>query len=188
MIDIFMSASVPVPGRDTRFLKTLDVVAIREAVKALVLEVVPVGRLTFGGHPAITPLVAMLMREVAKDYRGNVTIFQSQNFERQFVSENDEFVDLRIVASENLAESSLEAMRAEMLSSREFDAAFFFGGMEGVIEEFEAFRTIHPNATCFPIASTGSAAAELFVRGEYDSLLKTELTYPSLFRKLLSEL
>jgi hypothetical protein len=45
MIHVFLSASVPLPNRDPEFLATADVVAIREAIKALVGEVIPKGYL-----------------------------------------------------------------------------------------------------------------------------------------------
>lgn len=43
MIDVFLSASVPLPDRNRVFFDTADVLAIREAIKALI-EVVQIGR------------------------------------------------------------------------------------------------------------------------------------------------
>ena len=62
MINVFLSASVPLPDRNPRFMKMADVIAIRKSVKALVTEVIPKGVIVFGGHPAITPLIALLLR------------------------------------------------------------------------------------------------------------------------------
>jgi hypothetical protein len=63
MTDIFLSASVPLPDWDHRFFETADVLSIREAIKALVETALPTGRITCGGHPAITPLLALFVRE-----------------------------------------------------------------------------------------------------------------------------
>ena len=63
MIDIFLSASVPLPERDRHYFETADVLAIRESIKALVEIVIPRGRITYGGHPTITPLLAFFVRE-----------------------------------------------------------------------------------------------------------------------------
>ncbi len=67
IIQVFLSASVPLPDRDRRFAETADVIAIREAIKAVVGEVIPRGCLVFGGHPAITPLVARLVRAMGPE-------------------------------------------------------------------------------------------------------------------------
>ena len=72
---VFLSASVPLPNRDASFFQTADVVAIREAIKALVLVLLEKnGDLVFGGHPAITPLVRMLFDEAGVSPREHVTL------------------------------------------------------------------------------------------------------------------
>ena len=97
MIHVFLSASVPLPNRDPEFLDTADVVAIREAVKALVGEVIPKGILVFGGHPAITPLLSLLLRGLGPEARRRIILYQSARFSDQFAPENDEFLDYRVI-------------------------------------------------------------------------------------------
>lgn len=96
MIDVFLSASVPLPERNRHYFETADVLAIREAIKALVEVVLPVGRITCGGHPAITPLLAFFVQEAGLD-RNHLTIFQSRFFEHILPDENSQFQDIRIV-------------------------------------------------------------------------------------------
>jgi hypothetical protein len=123
MSDILLSASVPMPTRDRRFFETADVLAIRESIKALVEVVLPAGTLTCGGHPAITPLLALFVREADLDRR-RVTIFQSRFFEDQFPPEILEFIDIRFTPKvPGNREASLTKMREEMISSRDFAAA-----------------------------------------------------------------
>lgn len=188
MIDVFLSASVPLPSRDRRFFDTADVLLIREAVKALVEVVLPIGRITSGGHPAITPLLSLFVREAALGAE-RLTIFQSAFFAREDMPvENADFADIRIVpaVSRDLA-ASLTRMRREMITSRKFAAAIVIGGMTGIFEEVEMFSTFHPRATILPIATTGAAAALVYEQGGFDLDLATDLTYPSLFRhKLLA--
>lgn len=185
MSDIFLSASVPMPTRDRRFFETADVLAIRESIKALVEVVLPTGTLTCGGHPAITPLLALFVRDARLD-RGRVTIFQSMFFEERFPPEILKFIDLRFTPKvQGNREESLKKMRGEMMSSREFAAAVFIGGMEGTLEEFEMFRQYHPVATVLPVASTGAAADIIFREGKFDDELKRDLTFPRLFRHRL---
>jgi hypothetical protein len=191
MIRVFLSASVPIPDRDARFLETADVVAIREAIKALVAEVLPRGTLTFGGHPAITPLVALLLRGMGDEVRRRAILFQSSFFEESFVPENDEFVDVRMVPRiGNSLKRSVAALRRRMIEDGTFDVGFFIGGMEGVIEEFRMFRQAQRGVPAWPVASTGAAALQIF--DEIDrprrELLLDELTYSTLFRTLLTEL
>jgi hypothetical protein len=190
MINLFLSASVPLPDRDPTFFETADVIAIREAVKALIETSLKASCLVFGGHPAITPLISLLIRELPLDFRKRVTIFQSQFFENEFVEDNKEFIDFQLIpAVGNDRSQSLRAMREAMLSSKQFDAAIFIGGMEGIFAEYRAFNHLHPYAPCYPIASTGGASLSLYNEiGDGRNDLKFELTYPTLFRNLLSEI
>lgn len=190
MISVFLSASVPLPGRDERFLRTGDVIAIREAIKGLVEVVVQRGTLVFGGHPAITPMIALLMRSYGAHMKKHVVLYQSEYFARRLPQENDEFVELRMIpALSGSRKRSLERMRKRMIQDTAFDAAVFIGGMEGALEEYELFKRHHPNALRWPIASTGAAAQEIFLaegRPQEDLLLK-EVTYATLFRQLVAQ-
>jgi len=188
MIDVFLSASVPLPDRDRRFFDSADVLAIREAIKALVEVVLPIGRITFGGHPAITPLIAFFVRE-ARFERNRLTIFQSRYFDGAFPDANSEFHDLRLVdAINNNREDSLRSMRIAMIQSRPFVAAVAIGGMEGVLDEIELFSKLRPAAQVIPVASTGAAAREVFDRGEFPVEFQSELTYMTLFRRRIRSL
>jgi hypothetical protein len=189
MIRVFLSASVPLPDKDPFFFETADVIAIRDAVKAAVEAIVPEGYLVFGGHPAITPLVALLLRGMSLAARRRVVLFQSQQFEPDFVEENNEFIDFRLISISSDEAESLRVMRGAMLHSMKFDAAIFIGGMKGVTDEYESFRMLYPSARCYPIASTGAAARQLYQQhAVVRSDLLNELTYPTLFRNLIKEI
>lgn len=185
---VFLSASVPLPGRNPKFFETADVVAIREAIKGLVLVLVERhGKLIFGGHPAITPLIELLFREANRSLQEHVKLFQSGYFFRDFPKENTAFGHYEIVdAVDNDREASLLEMRRRMIAEKGITCGIFVGGMEGVLEEFQLLREMRPDIPAFPIASTGAAAAMLPL-GDDDigTALKNELTYPTLFRNLL---
>lgn len=188
MIDILLSASVPLPNRNRHYFDTADVLSIREAIKALVEVVLPIGRITFGGHPAITPLIALFVREAGLE-RDRLTIFQSRFFEAILPEANAEFHDVRFVdAVAGDRDASLLAMRSAMITSRPFRAAIFIGGMEGLVQEASLIRELCPDCEILPIASTGAAAADVFRDGQYPSELKSELTYTTLFRRRLKQL
>ena len=59
--NIFLSASVPLPDRDPKYIETADIIAIRDAVIALVTVALPNHRIIWGGHPSITPLIYYVM-------------------------------------------------------------------------------------------------------------------------------
>lgn len=190
MMRVFLSASVPLPDRHPRFMATADVVAIREAVKALVAEVIPHGLIVFGGHPAITPLMALLLRGMGTEAAHRIILYQSAFFADQFLQAIDAFLEVRVIPPiANSREKSLGEMRKRMIGDTHFDAGVFIGGMEGVLDEFELFQASHEGAECWPIASTGAAALELFERDRtrYPNSLAHELTYSTLFRQLLSK-
>ncbi|MCJ2121271.1 hypothetical protein [Methylobacterium sp. J-077] len=185
MIEIFLSASVPLPQRNRIFFDTADILAIRESIKALVEVILPVGRITCGGHPAITPLLALFVRE-ADLSSDHVTIYQSRLFNGKLPPELENFVDVRMTdAVGNDIGRSLTAMRQLMIASRPFDAAVIIGGMEGIYEEYDLFRASHPNAKVLPVPTTGAAAAIVHRNGGYDEELARERTYSSLFRRRL---
>jgi hypothetical protein len=186
VINVFLSASIPLPERDRRFFDTADVLSIREAIKALVEVVLPIGHITCGGHPAITPLLALFVREAGLD-RSRITVYQSERFSRLIPAETLQFTDVRFTPDvpDDLGRS-LTLMRERMLTDRSYDAAVIVGGMEGIFEELELFRRHNPSAPVLPIASTGAAAAEIYAAGQYPGYLLNDLTYASLFRRHLA--
>ncbi len=185
MIDIFLSASVPLPDRNRIFFDTADVLAIREAIKALVEVVLPIGRITCGGHPAITPLLALFSREASLD-SNRVAIYQSKLFEGRLPPELAEFIDVHMVpAVDNNREASLTAMRKAMITSRKFSAAVIIGGMDGIYEEHKLFVEHHPNVAVLPLSTTGGAAKIVYQNGKYDPIFARDRTYSSLFRRKL---
>lgn len=189
-MNVFLSASVPLPTRDPIFFETADVVAIRDAIKSLALHVAKEGTITFGGHPAITPLMSLVIKNLMPNRARSFILYQSEYFLRQFPRENDDFIDVRIIpAADAGRDASLYAMRCEMLTHCRYDAAFFVGGMEGVIDEHNLLQKLQPDVALFPIASTGGAALELYKKsaGLREDLL-TQLTYPTLYRDILAEI
>jgi hypothetical protein len=185
MTEIFLSASVPLPDRNREFFDTADVFLIREAIRALIEVVLPVGRITFGGHPAITPLISLYV-EHCKFEKNRLTIFQSSFFLGEMPPENSDFCDVRIIPTKkNDLELSVAAMRKSMLTSRKFDAAVFIGGMEGIKAEEELFRKYNPHAIVLPVPATGAAARMLFNEGGYLPELENEISFASMFRRNL---
>lgn len=187
-LNIFLSASVPVIGRaEGKYLKTADVIAIRDAVIALVSVALPKYHLIWGGHPSITPLITNVLRHSNKDVNNSVTEYQSMNYVKVFPDENKYVVHK--VYTENLGdkEKSLALMRRQMIDDNEYAAAFFIGGMDGVENEYERFVKSHPKAKVFPVASTGAAALMLYEKNlaAYNPRLKTDMAYASLFKDLL---
>jgi hypothetical protein len=189
---IFLSASVPV--REP-FVNYFDAIAIREAVLALVAVTVRERELVFGGHPAISPLVEHAARSLEALER--VHIYQSKFFEKVVPPVAKEFPNLHWTdfagAGEGSREESLELMRREMIGSRQYGAAVFIGGMEGIFDELRIFKSIHPGQMIIPVASTGGATKDLIERGEGPrdekllEVLRTENRYRRLFAELLPQ-
>lgn len=188
-MDIFLSASIPLPTRNRAYYDSVDLLALREAIKALADHVLPTGRITFGGHPAITPLIAAFARQAGLD-RDKLTLFQSQRFDGFQDDappiENSEFGDVReIPGGHGSRADDLTALRHAMISSKPFDGAVFIGGMEGCLQEYEIFRELHAHVPVLPLATTGAAARKIFNRGGFAPELGRNRTYPTLFRRLL---
>jgi hypothetical protein len=183
---IFLSASVPLPERDAKYFETADVIAIRDSIRALITAVLPSARIVFGGHPAITPMIRMMLRNIGRSPKNHIALYQSRFFEAQFPTDNEAFEDVVLVDAAESLESSLLKLRRAMIGSHDFAAGIFIGGMDGVEHEYRLFREIHPNKPAYPIASTGAAAKLVFDQNCPDKrYLLTDLHYLSLFRRLL---
>jgi hypothetical protein len=187
---VFLSASIPLPSRNPAYFATADVIAIRDAIRALIM--VTIEReflLVFGGHPAITPMIRLQISQTSAGSADRVILFQSRYFASAFPADNLSFTRVHLVdevPSDRAA--SLLRMREQMLMGQ-FRAGIFVGGMEGVEDEYSMFVQMHQGVPAFPIASTGAAAAKIFERDKtlphQHPELRDELSYLSLIRSLL---
>lgn len=187
--NIFLSAGVPTQDRPPKYYDSADVIAIRDSVIALASTVLANKgfHLIWGGQPAITPLIALVLERYNLRMTNRVTLYQSYEFERFFPKENENVGNIVYTEKKEDRKASLMLMRQRMIGEHDYAAAVFIGGMEGVEDEFDLFRKIHPDIPCLPIASTGAAAKIIYDEhpGEFDERLLTELSYSSLFKDLL---
>ena len=186
---VFLSASVPSPARAERYRRVEDAhLEIEEAVVSLARAVFSErGTLVFGGHPAISPLVAMVAGEYITprhEDRGEaaatpIQIYQSRAFEGFLPDETlmmfragyatlhwIDAVDgerFEPAASRDLpvCPRSLQFMRERMIRDTAPVAMVCIGGMEGVEREVEVFHEIRGDAPIYVFGETGGAAALL---------------------------
>ena len=186
--NIFLSANIPLPERDEKYIGTADIIAIRDAVIAFTTVVLPHHRLIWGGHPSITPLIYYVMERLNLNIQEHITLYQSRFFEKYFPEDNNKFENIVFTdVVDNDREKSLLYMRHKMLDESEFSAGIFIGGMEGVEEEYDMFIEKHPKALALPIASTGAAAKKIYDERFTDKneRLVKDYAYMSLFQKYL---
>jgi hypothetical protein len=187
---VFLSASVPDPLRDQKYFSAGDTVAIRDAVIALLMVVLPRTRLVFGGHPAITPMVKWVADQLQAFDR--VRMFQSRYFQDRYLKDLDLFRYVEIGEVSGDRDESLRVMRRAMIHSEPFSAAFFIGGMEGVEAEYELMKEEQSRVPRFPVYTTGGAARMLWTKElrfseENPNIreLRTNTSYVGLFTNLL---
>lgn len=187
--NIFLSAGVPTLDRPAKYYNTADVIAIRDSVIALASTVLAAKgyHLIWGGQPAITPLIALVLERYKLKMTNRVTLYQSYEFEKEFPKENANVGNIVFTEKKESLEASLLLMRQKMIGDHDYVAAVFIGGMEGIEKEYRLFREYHPEVPCLPIASTGAATKILYDEhpGEFDERLLSELSYTSLFKELL---
>lgn len=188
---IFLSASIPDPNSHP-YYDTADVIAIRDAIRALATVVIPKTKLIWGGHPAITPLIRYVVANIAQtDIKAHVTLYQSNFFREVFPDDNEIFLEnTRFTEKKSTQESSLNEMRTKMLTENQFLAGVFIGGMQGVEQEFQLFRDYQPHAKLFPVASTGAAAKIIYdnLHSKPDIRLTNDFAYMALFRDLFTNI
>lgn len=158
MSALFLSASVPVPGRG-QYSETADPFLIHTAVRELVIATIRDYTLVWGGHPAITPMIWTICQDLGEEYSSRVVLYQSEYFRESYPDENRRFGNVKLVEKvDNDRDASLLHMRREMLARSDLHAAVFIGGMEGISAEYTLFREHHPDRPILPIASAGGAA------------------------------
>jgi hypothetical protein len=192
---VFLSASFPSGERGQR-VAPYDPAAIADAVSAIARAVLYAGgRLVFGGHPTISPLVLLCAADL--DVKHRVDIFQSRFFEDAVPPETlalDERGYGVITWTPSVAndrQASLDSMRDEMLTRDDLVAGVFIGGMEGVTDEAAAFAERHPGAWLVPVLAPGGAARAVRPRCEAAADLNKVLAserYPLLAWRLVEEL
>lgn len=184
---IFLSAGIPENEPDSDFFTTSDIVAIRDAVRSLAAVVLTDNVLVYGGQPAITSLIRYILYKTTLEHKDNILLYQSAYFKKEFPSDNEFIPKKRIIDVGIDLESSLSEMRYQMINSHRFSVGIFIGGKSGVIEEFNMFRKLHPDAIILPIASTGAAAKALYHLFNFsDKRLLTDFAYKNLFKNLLT--
>lgn len=160
MTQVFLSASIPVKGRGN-FIESADPFLIQFAVRELMTVCLGRRRIVWGGHPAITPMVWAVCESLDVKYASAVRLYQSRYFEEWFPEENKLFSNVSFTpAVPNDRAASLDAMRRAMLSEP-FDAAVFIGGMEGIFDEYQIFRELHPKTKAIAVSAPGGAAMQL---------------------------
>ena len=186
---IFLSASIPYQERHKKYIETADIIAIRDAVRALAAVVIPKSHLIWGGHPAITPLIHYVMSRMNSDLKQHITLYQSNWFKDLFPKNNSFFENVIITPENTDLKTSLLDMRNAMIKNHAYKAGIFIGGMEGVEEEFLLFKETHPNALLLPIASTGAAAKIVYNKymNNPDPRLLNDYAYMALFKSLLKD-
>ena len=187
MSAIFLSASVPVVGRGT-YHETANPFLIQSAVRELVVAVIREQQIVWGGHPAITPMIWTICRDLGIEYSKSVVLYQSRFFEDRFPEENAQFGNVVLVdAVPNDREASLLRMREEMLSRPDLRAAVFIGGMEGVEAEHAIFKRFHPQRKTLLVPAPGGAARQLAESlGTADAAGLSDIDFARLFHTELA--
>lgn len=161
---IFLSASVPVPGRG-HYHETANPFLIQCAVRELVISVIRTHRIVWGGHPSITPMIWSICEDLDVEYAKSVVLYQSRYFQDRFPEENARFGNVVYTdAVDGDREGSLAIMRETMLARSDLVAGVFVGGMEGIEAELAIFQRVHPKGRVVLVASPGGAARDVAAR------------------------
>ncbi|MBP8114661.1 MAG: hypothetical protein KAY50_04835 [Chitinophagaceae bacterium] len=194
---ILLSASVPSEKRSEKYKENYTKIKnaqiqIEEAVIGLARNIFQAnGKIIFGGHPSISPLVAMVATEfrINKEIENSnrkekeekpINIFQSKAHEMVIPHDTTRLFDLGYsdiiwtdaidgeefnpkIVTTTQCEKSLDFMRRQMMQG-DIDALVCIGGMEGVEKEFELFRELHPHKPIYLLKSTGGASKILAER------------------------
>jgi hypothetical protein len=161
---IFLSASVPVPGRG-HYHETANPFLIQCAVRELMISVIRTHRIVWGGHPSITPMIWTICEDLDVEYARSVVLYQSRYFQDRFPEENAKFGNVVYTdAVDGDREGSLVIMRETMLARSDLVAGVFVGGMEGIEAELAIFKRVRPKGRVVLVASPGGATRDVAAR------------------------
>jgi SLOG cluster3 family len=191
---VFLSASFPSGERGERF-RPYDPEAIAEAVTAVSQAVlVARGRIVFGAHPTISPLILLIAAELERPKV--VEIYQSRYFEGWVPQETIDLIERGYGVvhwtdhDPNDLDRSLYLMREEMFRREPFAAAVFVGGMEGILDENRLLGELKPEVPRLPMRAPGGAARELVASSDRVAARLAERLdsplYPALARELVA--
>ena len=169
---IFLSASIPSADRESNYYIKTNPLDITDAIVAITRNILSrSGRIVFGGHPTISPLILSVAKDYISYFKEDdlpvVFIFQSRFFEEEISKFTIELIEsgigiIKWTDAKQNREKSLLYMRKKMIKDVPLDAAIFIGGMGGIKEEFSLFTEIHPNRPIYPIATTGGTTKKIF--------------------------
>jgi hypothetical protein len=213
---IFLSVSLPSADRHQNYYLNTNPLNITNAVVSFIESILKRnGKIIFGGHPTISPLVLTVAKKFISILNGEkdpvrIYIYQSEMFKDKISKFTNELLDLgigKIIWTESfndLREKSLYDMRVQMLKQHNISAGIFIGGMEGIEEEFDLFKEIYPETPMYLIGSSGGATKILFEKYFKDEKewvfpwdynikeLKNELykskIYPSLAKLVMNDI
>jgi SLOG cluster3 family len=172
---VFLSASFP-KGERAEAFPPASAGEITDAVTAVARGVLASGgRLVFGGHPTITPLVLLVAAEMTTGETSAsppVRVYQSRLYESDITPETwalerrgfgaIEWVDAAPGDTVGDNAGSLALLRHRMLTETRPVAGFFVGGMEGIPHELEvAVSLLGEDFHAWPLPAPGGAAATL---------------------------
>lgn len=163
---IFLSASIPKPGRE--YFGKADPLLIHLAVRSFLALVLGRRHIVWGGHPSITPMVVAACDGMDVDYAHAVTLYQSRRYTKNFPKENSRFQNLILIDEEADDQSSLKALRTTMFGRDDIKAAVFIGGMNGILDEYSLLRQSKPGIVMVPVPKPGGAAFDLALQNGYD--------------------
>ena len=216
---VFLSASFPSPAKSAEFHRTARPFEITDAVIAATRAVLGAsGKLVFGAHPTVSPLVLSVAKDFAGEFREAegpaIHIYQTELYRNEIPEETRELEseglgEIHMIPSvgEDL-EESLDVMRRDMLKrSRPMAGGIFIGGMEGVYKpgiatsEFALFKEYCAGRPIYPIGAPGGASQILANRlvnedealmWKYESVrpreLLSEAVYAPLMHKIVSDM
>jgi|GEM_PF-717515 len=170
---VFLSASIPEKRSSYPEFEKREIIDAVVAFSRATLD--SGGRLVFGGHPTISPLilhVATQERRRIGSQEHLVDVYQSRWFEDVIPECTRRLVGLEEVPGAQIAKlyytprmstekESLEEMRRIMLIERNPCCAIFIGGKDGIIEEFDMFTRYYTSRPVYCIGSPGGSSCQL---------------------------
>ena len=170
-VTIFLATSFPARDPGQRF-PSFEVYRILSSINAFTRMILNCnGKLVFGGHPAITPMILMISRDLG--VKNSVTVYKS-DWCREELLEDVAQIEIKERGCVTWTpkgrdeEDSLNIMRKEMIRNTPLAGAIFLGDMEGMCDEFRMLKKYSPTTPCIPVPGPRDAASG--IEGDYETL------------------
>lgn len=201
--NVFLLVSFPSPWKkaDQNYFRTINLLAVRNAIRAFFAMLPPDVMVHLAAHPSVLWLIDSILKWRGQKPKNCVKVYKHDYFIGMYPNYNEMFKDCTVLADgqneTNDETGAFGAVYDKMLAVDSYDAGVVIGGAAGDIAVAFRFIERYKDTVLVPVSLTGGVAKELYDRhrnmikcptGIKDELENEAIEYQYLFRAFFEAL